>query len=73
MAKVVREHIRKRRKLSDNIFDGIVEHFRKADLIDDDLEAFAEDDLGDVCIGLSGPMDEASWSETSSDETSSDE
>ena len=68
LAKVAREHIRKRRKLSDNIFDGIVEHFRKAEFFDDDVEQYAEDDLGDVFIGLPRPTDEDSGSETTSDE-----
>ena len=67
LAKVAREHARKRQKMGD-IFDGIVEHFRKADIFDDDVEDIANDDLGDVSIGLPGPTDEDSGSETMSDE-----
>ena len=68
LAKVVLENITKRRKLSEPTVNGIVQHFRKADFDDDDVEEYANDDLGEVSIGLSVSTDEDSGSLTTSDE-----
>ena len=66
LAKVVREN--KRRKLSESIITGIVQHFRNADFDDDDVEEYAGDGLGEVSIGLSVSTDEDSGSQTTSDD-----
>ena len=68
LAKVAPEHIHKRRKLSDSTVDGIVQHFRKADFAEEDMEGYANDDLGEVFIGLSVSTDEDSESLTTRDE-----
>ena len=67
LARVAREHLRKKRKLNDPIINGIVEHFRKAHIDDDGVGEYANDDLGDVSIGL--PV----WIDEDSDSTASDE
>ena len=67
LARVAREHLHKKRKLNDPIVNGIVEHFRKAHIDDEGVEEYANDDLGDVSIGL--PV----WIDEDSDSTSSDE
>ena len=67
LARVAREHLHKKRKLSDPIVNGIVEHFRKAHIDDEGVEEYANDDLGDVSIGL--PV----WIDEDSDSTTSDE
>ena len=67
LAKVARKHLHKKRKLSDPIVNGIVEHFRKAHIDDEGVGEYANDDLGDVSIGL--PV----WIDEDSDSTASDE
>ena len=52
LAKVVRENITERRNLSEPIVNGIVRHFWKAHIDDDEVAEIANDDLGDVSIGL---------------------
>ena len=52
LAKVAREHLHKKRNLSDPIVNEIVEHFRKAHIDDEGVGEYADDDLGDVSIGL---------------------
>ena len=65
LAKVAREHHHKKRKLNDPIVNGIVEHFRKADIDDLGVAECANDDLGDVSLGLPVWIDEDSDSATS--------
>ena len=65
LAKVAREHHHKKRKLDDPIVNEIVKHFRKADIDDLGVADFAEDDLGDVSLGLPVWIDEDSDSATS--------
>ena len=68
LAKVAREHIHKRQKLSEPTVNEIVQHFREADFSDDELEGYAGDGLGEVFVGLSVLTDEDSGSQTTSDE-----
>jgi hypothetical protein len=58
--------MRKKRKLNP-IVTGIVEHFREARIDDENVALYANDDLGDISIGLPASMYE------DSDSTSSDE
>ena len=68
LARVAREHLRKRRTLNpirkkrklNPIVNGIVEHFREARIDDENVALYANDDLGDISIGLPASMYEDS-------------